>query len=83
MVGTDGSESAQANSSGWPYPSLRAMSRIWALAHPMRRGRGYLRFGDGHPSPSPNRKSMIPTTRAIAQQVMTSVPREWRDGVVG
>src|SRR5437763_1723122 len=25
----------------------------------MRCGRGYLRFGDGHPSPSPNRKSMI------------------------
>ena len=28
---------------------------------------GYLRFGDGHPSPSPNRKSMIPRTKAIAR----------------
>ena len=26
MVRTDGTESAQASSSGWPYPSLRAMS---------------------------------------------------------
>jgi hypothetical protein len=45
------------------------MSRIWALAHPMRRGRGYLRFGDGDPSPSQNRKSMIPRTRSITRTI--------------
>ena len=39
--------------------------------HPMPQGRGYLRFGDWHPGPSPNRKFMIPTTKEQSHEQRT------------
>lgn len=37
----------------------------------MPQGRGYLRFGDWHPGPSPNRKFMIPTTKEQSHEQRT------------